>query len=261
MQTTLTQTAPRTTRVSALARLSAASLAGIAAALIYVSAVFFGFAMIPAVIIGLCLLFAGLIFTGWRWAPALGLLPSLPILGMFVPMALGDSGSPLFPVGLVLAGCGLLAVIMGVAAVVQNYRRPADQRSLPRFAPIVITLVAGAALGAQLLALMPQQEVAAGISPAVLETLPVMESKDFEFAQTELRVRVGETVALRLENSDPEAHSFDIDELNVHAPMPVGETGVALFKPTEPGVYTFYCAPHYDKASGEGMQGTLIVEN
>lgn len=94
----------------------------------------------------------------------------------------------------------------------------------------------GAAAGAQLLALTPRQEMSAGISPAVLETLPTMEGKNFEFAQTELRARVGETVALRLENSDPEAHSFDVDKLNVHTPIPVGETGVALFKPTEPGV-------------------------
>ncbi len=42
--------------------------------------------------------------------------------------------------------------------------------------------------------------------------------------------------------------------------MPPGETGVALFRADKPGTYTFYCAPHYDKKTGEGMKGTLIVE-
>jgi plastocyanin len=52
----------------------------------------------------------------------------------------------------------------------------------------------------------------------------------------------------------------DVDELNVHAPIPAGQSGLALVNPARPGVYTFYCAPHYDKASSEGMKGTLIVE-
>jgi plastocyanin len=111
-----------------------------------------------------------------------------------------------------------------------------------------------------LISLQPKPAPSAGISPDVLQTLPALAGKNFEFDQREIRVKAGETVALRLENSDPAGHMFDIDELNVHAPIPVGQVGVAVFKPTKPGTYTFYCAPHYDKASGEGMHGTLIVE-
>ncbi|HWQ13566.1 MAG TPA: plastocyanin/azurin family copper-binding protein [Roseiflexaceae bacterium] len=42
--------------------------------------------------------------------------------------------------------------------------------------------------------------------------------------------------------------------------MPAGQDSLALFVAGQPGTYTFYCAPHYDKATGEGMHGTLIVE-
>jgi plastocyanin len=73
-------------------------------------------------------------------------------------------------------------------------------------------------------------------------------------------MKAGETVALRLENADSEGHSFDIDELGVHALIPSGEASLALFKPTQPGSYTFYCTPHYSKETGQGMKGTLIVE-
>jgi hypothetical protein len=55
-------------------------------------------------------------------------------------------------------------------------------------------------------------------------------------------------------------HSFDVDEFGVHAPIPSGQSSPALFKPEAPGTYTFYCAPHYDKATGRGMKGMLIVE-
>ena len=55
-------------------------------------------------------------------------------------------------------------------------------------------------------------------------------------------------------------HYLDIDEINVHTPMPSGKSGVAIFKPTRAGTFTFYCHPHADKAAGTGMVGRLIVE-
>lgn len=63
-----------------------------------------------------------------------------------------------------------------------------------------------------------------------------------------------------MDNGDFVAHSFDVDALNVRAPMPTGEPGLGVFSATEPGTYQFSCAPHFDKASGQGMQGTLVVE-
>jgi hypothetical protein len=60
------------------------------------------------------------------------------------------------------------------------------------------------------------------------------------FDQSELRAKVGENVALRLENRDAGAHSFDIDVLNVHAAMPSGKPALALFTPTALGSYSFY---------------------
>jgi uncharacterized cupredoxin-like copper-binding protein len=73
-----------------------------------------------------------------------------------------------------------------------------------------------------------------------------------------MRARVGETVALRLENSDGGAHSFGIDALNIHVPMPAGKPALALFTPITPGTYTFYCGvPSHREAD---MLGTLVVE-
>ncbi len=120
-----------------------------------------------------------------------------------------------------------------------------------------LLVVIGSAL---LVAAIPTTGTAAGIDPATLNGLPIVSTKNFEFEQKEIRAKVDETVALKLTNSDAEGHFLDIDELNVHPPLPAGKESLALFKPTQPGTYTFYCMPHYDKASGEGMKGTLIVE-
>jgi plastocyanin len=80
------------------------------------------------------------------------------------------------------------------------------------------------------------------------------------FDRTEITAKVGEIVVLRLDNTDTKTHYLDIDELNVHAFIPAGKSNVALFKPTQPGTYTFYCHPHANKAARTGMVGTLIVE-
>jgi uncharacterized cupredoxin-like copper-binding protein len=65
-------------------------------------------------------------------------------------------------------------------------------------------------------------------------------------------------VALRLENSDTQRHSFDIDAFDVHVTMPINAPALALFTPNAPGTYTFYCRiPGHTEA---GMTGTLIVE-
>ena len=73
-------------------------------------------------------------------------------------------------------------------------------------------------------------------------------------------MRTGERVALRLENADGVAHSFDVDEFDVHVPMPGRATALALFTAGRPGRYVVYCAPHYDRATGQGMKATLVVE-
>ncbi len=57
----------------------------------------------------------------------------------------------------------------------------------------------------------------------------------------------------------PEKELMLEDEFNVHASMPAGKSNVAIFTPTQPGTYTFYCRPHADKAARTGMVGTLAV--
>ena len=98
------------------------------------------------------------------------------------------------------------------------------------------------------------------MSPDVLASLPTVAMNNFEFTQREVRVKAGASVALRLVNGDAASHSFDIDELGVHSPVPAHGQAIALLKAERPGRYTIYCRPHYDKATHQGMQATLIVE-
>jgi plastocyanin len=255
-----------------LAALTAGATAALGVILFYIMAAIFKEVVPPAIGLGaLALVVAAVVaLTRRRWTPILGSVVAL-LLGavLLVPAgseiahSLGTPNDPMFGVLIVLFPCLAIAVLAGIAATVQNYRWSAGAGPAPRapgwLAPALIALV-GVIAGANAVAAIPQKGAAASVSPDVLAALPALGVKGFAFQQTELRVKAGEVVALRLDNADQAPHSFDVDELGVHAPIPVGQGGMALFRPTAPGNYTFYCAPHYDKASGQGMKGTLIVE-
>jgi heme/copper-type cytochrome/quinol oxidase subunit 2 len=208
------------------------------------------------------LIAAGVVAMGWRWAPLLGTL----ITGLLLLLLLGGaggeivytmthSGSPLMPFVMILIP--LLAVGFGtsIGATVQNYR--GAERRAPRWLAGALLLVAGLGIGAAAISAIPQAGDPAGLSAGTLAALPAVTLASFDGGT--IRVKAGETVALRLENPDPVVHAFVVDELGVNAPMLAGKQSLALFKPTAPGTYTFYCTPHYNKATGQGMHGTLIV--
>ncbi len=86
----------------------------------------------------------------------------------------------------------------------------------------------------------------------------VVTARQMRFGQEEIRLHVGETVAIVLDNQDLYAHSFDVDALDVHVAMPAKQEVFATFTATRPGVYDFYCG-----VSGHteaGMVGKIIVE-
>ena len=252
--------------LSAFGKLTVATLVGAAALLGYMMAFVFH-ALIPpvAIFVVLGLVFAGVIARGTRWAPALGALFGVLFLlanGHPIVTELSHPEGSMFPLVLMAAVIGLLAIAAGIAGTVTNYGRAGATAATPRWFVPGLSGIAGACVGAIALAGVVRANggTGTGVSPRVLATLPVVSTHNFEFEQREIRVKAGERVALRLENKDGMQHSFDVDEFDVHVPLPGGGTALALFTAGVPGRYTFYCSPHYDQKSGQGMKGTLIVE-
>jgi len=213
------------------------------------------------IIMVLTLLIAGVCATRWRWAPLLAVLwvvvSVVPGLEPYTYNLTHPTETALFVntlLGLVLL---LIAVVAGVATTIAERRQTAEVRT-PGWLRGFLIGTATFVLGASLVAAIPPPNASAGLSAEMLAQLPALVSRRNTFDRTELRARVGETVALRLENSDTQAHYFDIDVFNVHVPMPAGKSALALFTPTTPGTYTFYC--HIPGHTEAGMAGTLIVE-
>jgi plastocyanin len=220
-------------------------------------------ALIPelAIILALTLVIAGVCATGWRWAPHLvvlwAVLSVIPGLEPYVYDLTHPAETGTFIGDLVGLASLFVAVVASIAAIRAGDRAVAaghSQSWLKGFLIGTATFV----LGASLVATIPSPNTSAGVSAETLAQLPSLVAGRNTFDRVELRARVGETVALRLENTDTMVHSFDIDAFDVHVSTPTSTAALALFTATTPGSYTFYCRiPGHAEA---GMAGTLIVE-
>ena len=229
METTIVAARARGRKpVSALGKVSMATLVVIALDLIYLQVAMIGMMIPPLVVfVVLSLIFAGVIALGFRWAPILAVLVSAAMLALngepIVTGALNPTTSfAAFLISATMLPATAIGILGGIAATIQNYRFAPEARRAPRGLAYGLTALVAVVAGALLVAALPTKGIAAGISPEMLDSLPVVSTKNFEFEQKEIKAKVGETVALKLTNVDGEAHYLDIDELGVHAPMPAG---------------------------------------
>ncbi|GAC1558958.1 MAG: hypothetical protein NVS2B7_33760 [Herpetosiphon sp.] len=216
---------------------------------------------IPMFVVHLVL--AVIVATGFRWPPALAALVCGPLLAMVAPYIHDQVAHPASPFALgrneLMNAAWLVVVVAGIAATVQNYRRPLAERTLAKGSYPALLALATFIVGGTVTTAVQPRAAATGISPDAVAALPRFGMKDTAFEQKEITAKVGDIVTLQLVNGDTTIHYLDIDELNVHAQVLAGKTNVALFRPTAPGTYTYYCHPHGNKAAGTGMVGKLVV--
>jgi len=254
-------------RLSGFSKLVVGALIGFALMYLYLQAVLIRQITMPLPIFSvislvLAALVAGRPIGGWRWTPLLAVVWSLVLLLGKLDLVLYELAHPenthQFAWQLVMLWLVTVGVVAGIGATVQNYRLPAAERRLPQWLRWSFTAAAGLLVGAVVVAAIPQTGRGVQVDPAILTQLPAVTLDAYKGG--EIRVKAGQLTALRLDNPTGAGHSFDVDELSVHVAMPNGSESLALFTADTPGSYIFYCAPHYDKATGNGMHGTLIVE-
>jgi plastocyanin len=213
------------------------------------------------------LVVAGIVAIRFRWVPALGALLCAAQLiegAIFLGSMLTDPDSAAtFAFAALFFAISIVGLVAGIGATLQNYRAPRSRPFVAPPAPIwiypALLALAALVLGSILTTAIQSRGVSPSFSPEALAALPALRAKDYQFDQSRITAKLGETMVLRLDNADATTHYLDIDELNVHALIPAGKSNVALFKPTQAGTYTFYCHPHADKVARTGMVGTLVI--
>lgn len=87
------------------------------------------------------------------------------------------------------------------------------------------------------------------------------------FDKTEITVKVGEPVTIRLRSMDTSGHTdgggkhqWAVDDFSVSVIAPPLGTEMVTFTPTKTGTFTFYCDICCGGRANPSMNGTLIVE-
>lgn len=261
MDTSLTANEMRQrTRLPALHAVIVAGLVGNVVAFTVLQALVLR-TLIPelAIILVLTLVIAAVCATRWRWAPHLvvlwAVLSVIPGLEPYWYDLTHPAETGTFIADLTGLAMLFVAVVASLAAIRAGAPAVAAGHT-PGWLRGFLLGTATFVLGASLVATIPTPN--AGVSAEALAQLPALVAGRNTFDHAELRARVGETIALRLENTDTMVHSFDIDAFDVHVSLPTGTPALAIFTTTTPGSYTFYCRiPGHTEA---GMVGTLIVE-
>jgi heme/copper-type cytochrome/quinol oxidase subunit 2 len=125
---------------------------------------------------------------------------------------------------------------------------------------IIVILVLGAAGYLLVSAFAPNK-------PAPVEGVIDVAANMGGFDRSEIKVKVGEPITVRLTSMDTPYHTdgggkhqWAVDELGVSIVAPPEGSESATFTPDKPGVYTFYCDICCGGRANPSMQGTLIVE-
>lgn len=253
---------PRRPALPATTLLAIVSLLALAALYAYYVVAIFprpNWPYLPIVLVPL--LFAVIVATARPWTPLLAPLMALIILAAPVRgdipynLARPDETRYFVYTLLLLTMLGI-SIATGLAATLGKAGRSGHARAiLP--ATIVGGFLLGAIIGGLLRPGPAERGGLAGYTDAELAALPTFVMADLFFDPSLLEVRAGQTVAIRFANEGLLPHAFDLADERVHLRVPSGRSGVAVFTPTTPGTYTFYCGVGDHRA--EGMVGTLIV--
>ena len=221
-------------------------------------AIIFGFVVLFAVVGFASIGWAGARTRPWFWlvAVVLGLVVLL-FNGFYAPYALTHPADALtFVTTMVVMVAGLL----GIVAALTAWREVRGGRPLWHArgrAGLVVAGVVGLVLGASVTSVFAATSVAAG--PALAEpptTSATLLAKDTAFAG-HLEATPGQVLGILVTNADPYAHSFDVDALGIHVPLPPSTTTFVAVKPAAGGPLQFYCGVPGHKDAG--MVGTIAV--
>lgn len=226
--------------------------------------------VLPLLIVALALLVvAGVVATGFRWAPLVGALSGLGTLiggifsqQYFVYHLVHPTEGGSFLASLLICVCAIIAICTGISATVQNDDE--TNRRAPRWLPLPFTALGGFVLGIVLVTLLVQAVPAAG-STTTVNGEPGVHMGVSNFVQTSVTISKGSKLLLIDDGSFP--HILQNGQWENNTPHPAKEAGAPAVQNvqvngasseigpfTTAGVFHIYCTIH------PGMNLTVIVQ-
>ena len=120
---------------------------------------------------------------------------------------------------------------------------------------IVNTMLLAGALGITLATVAPKGNVARADNPKVIE----ITAKKFEFSPSEITIKKGEPVILRLTSSD-RVHGFMSKPLKIDTDIPSDTTKDVAVTPDTAGSYTVICDHYCGTGHGNMKMKVTVVE-
>jgi plastocyanin len=197
----------------------------------------------------------------WLWLallvpPVLFLLLNAP----FIPFALTHPTDIGFTAIMPLVVATIVLIVAGVASFRQARAGGAAVDSSLR-ARWATALVVGATLGAFATGLVAAKgggSASGGTLAAAPTTSASLVAEGTKYLTPSYSMTTTGVLGLFVANRDSFAHSFDVDSLNIHLPVPANTTVAVAIKPTTAGTLEFYCALPGHKVAG--MVGTIDVQ-
>jgi cytochrome c oxidase subunit II len=120
---------------------------------------------------------------------------------------------------------------------------------------IVNTMLLAGALGITLATVAPKANVARADNPKVIE----ITAKKFEFSPSEITIKKGEPVILRLSSSD-RVHGFMSKPLKIDTDIPSDTTKDVAVTPDAAGNFTVICDHYCGTGHGNMKMKVTVVE-
>lgn len=219
-----------------------------------------GFIVLFAVIGLASVLWSGARTRPWFWllATAPGILVLL-FIGFYAPYALAHPADALTFAPTLLVLVAAITLIVASLTAWREVRRGQPLWRARGNAGLIVAGVVGLVVGACLTSVAAASSTSVGTAlsepPA---TTALVTAQNTAFLETSLEAKSGEVLGVFVTNKDGFAHSFDIDALGVHVPVPADSTTFVAVKPTSAGALQFYCAVPGHKDAG--MVGTIDVK-
>lgn len=191
----------------------------------------------------------------WFWVA--GVIPAVLLVLLnapYLPYALTHPGDVQgFTAALPLVVSAVVAVMAGWFSF-RDARAQSAATTPTQRAAMALTIAVAATLGAVATAFLGTG--GGGATAAEVGPTSVVEIRDVKFVQEAIDAKSGETLGVVVVNHDAFAHSFDIDALGIHVPIPANSSALVAVTPKQAGDLKFYCSiPGHDAT----MNGVVQV--